>query len=81
MEHIKIKIGKEPVDMSGLVNLNFKPLFDYWMGAMHIIPQALQLIGDTSYTNNKCLSWYERQEMKNKKMMSKFKKQMTWLKN
>jgi hypothetical protein len=81
MEHIKIKIGKEPVDLSGLVGLNFKPLFEYWNGAMLFIPKSIQLIDDTNYQNKKCLTWYERQESKNKKMMNKFKKQFTWLKN
>ena len=55
-------------------------MFEYWQGAFKIIPESLQNLPNKNYENNKCLTWYERQEMNHDKVMKEFKRIFQWQK-
>jgi len=79
MEHIKIRTEKK-LDWTkvNLPKLDFTPMFDYWTGAMHIIPSALQNLPHEAYQNNKVLTWYDKQKQNNDKVMDEFKRIFKW---
>ena len=85
MEHIKtiVELNRKKAkkkSLKGLKVLNFTPMFEYWQGAFKIIPESLQNLPNKNYENNKCLTWYERQEMNHDKVMKEFKRIFQWQK-
>ena len=85
MEHIKtiVELNGSKAKKQSFEDfkvLNFKPMNEYWCGAMIIIPEVISSISNGLYKNNKCLTWYERQVDKDKKKMNEFKNIFKWLK-
>lgn len=79
MEHIKIKTSKK-ADLSKMKVIDLTNVFEYWTGAMLIIPQAIRGIDIVDYKNNKCLTWYERQKLHHDQIMEEFKNIFKWQK-
>ena len=85
MEHIKTTVELNvqkaiPKSFKDFKVLNFNPIFEYWSGAMYIIPEVIKSLPNDLYKNNKCLSWYEKQVQKDKERMNQLKKLFPWLK-
>ncbi len=80
MEHIVIQVKKKKTDLKKFKVLNFQKMFEYWCGAMTIMPQALKTMSLSDYKNNKCLTWYERQKQHHDQVMEEFKNIFKWQK-
>ena len=79
MKRITINTGKK-VNTKDVNVIDFTNVFEYWNGGMMIIPQAIQNIHLSDYKNNRCLSWYEKQQMHHDQLMTEFKKIFKWQK-
>lgn len=79
MEHIKIKTSKK-ADLSKMKVIDMTNMFEYWTGALTIIPGTIKAIEFVNYENNKCLTWYERQKLHHDKVMEEFKNIFKWQK-
>lgn len=79
MEHIKIRTEKK-LDWTkvNLPKLDFTPMFEYWTGAMHIIPSALQNLPHEAYQNNKVLTWMDKQDVAYNSLKNEFKRIFRW---
>mgnify|MGYP003630800547 CR=1 FL=1 len=85
MEHIKTTIelnGSKAIKQTfdDFKVLDFKPIYEYWSGAMLIISDVIQSLPNELYKNNKCQTWFERQVEKDKLRMNQLKEIFPWLK-
>jgi len=80
MEHIKIKLKAKETESLKLPILNFRQMYEYWMGSMALIPVTLKNMEFSDYENNKCLTWYDRQKLHHDKVMEEFKNLFKWQK-
>lgn len=79
MEHIKIKTEKQ-VEWHGLEISDFSKTNEFWMGTLLMIPNLIELIKETDYSNNRVLTWYEKQVENHDNVMKEFKRIFRWQK-
>ena len=80
MEHLKIKTSTKEVKFPKMKVLDFSPMSKYWTGGCMLVAETLKNMEFTNYENNKCLTWYERQQYHHDKVMEEFKKIFKWQK-
>jgi len=78
MEHIKISLKQKESENITLPILNFKTMYEYWLGSIPLIPITLKNMDIVDYKSNKCLTWYEKQVENHDRVMSEFRR--IWLK-
>jgi hypothetical protein len=77
MIRLKITTGKN-ISTEECKVIDFTNVLDYWNGGMHIVPQAIRNMHLSDYKNNKCLTWYEKQQLHHDQLMTEFKKIFKW---
>jgi len=76
---IRLKVKTEDqVNTEKCDVINFTNVFDFWKGGMHVIPASIKNMHLSDYKNNKCLSWYEKQQIHHDTLMAEFKKIFGW---